>query len=125
MPERELVIKVVAMPSDLNPHGDMFGGWIVSQMDLAAYLHVRKLTKSRIVTVAIDKLVFHKPVYMGDCVICYATTQRMGRTSITVHIEVVVERLETNKVETVTEGDFVFVSIGQDRKPIPLVSEMA
>ena len=103
----------------------MFGGWIVSQMDLAAYLHVRKLTKSRIVTVAIDKLTFHKPVYMGDCVICYATTKRTGRTSITVHIDVVVERLETNAVETVTEGDFIFVSIGHDRKPIPLVSEMA
>lgn len=120
---RELVIKVVAMPSDLNPHGDMFGGWIMSQMDLAAYLHARKLTRARIVTVAVDKLVFHKPVYSGDCVICYATTTRQGRTSITVHVEVIVERLESNKEELVTEGDFVFVAIGHDRKPIPLMGE--
>lgn len=123
MAARELVIKVVAMPSDLNPHGDMFGGWIMSQMDLAAYLHARKLTRARIVTVAVDKLVFHKPVYQGDCVICYATTTRQGRTSITVHVEVIVERLETNKEELVTEGDFVFVAIGHDRKPIPLQGE--
>lgn len=120
---RELVIKVVAMPSDLNPHGDMFGGWIISQMDLAAYLHARKLTRARIVTVAVDKLVFHKPVYSGDAVMCYTTTTRMGRTSITVHVEVMVERLETNNIELVTEGDFVFVAIGQDRQPVPLVGD--
>jgi acyl-CoA thioesterase YciA len=120
MAEKELVIKAVAMPSDLNPHGDMFGGWIMSQMDLAAYVHARKLTKARIVTIAVDKLVFHKPVYMGDCVMCYATTTRTGRTSITVHVEVMVERLENNAIELVTEGHFVFVSIDSDRKPIPL-----
>ena len=120
-PKRELVIKVVAMPSDLNPHGDMFGGWIVSQMDLAAYLHIRRIARARIVTVAIDKLVFHKPVYSGDCITCYATTSRVGRTSLTVHIEVIVERLDSNKEELVTEGDFVFVAIGEDRQPIPIV----
>ena len=123
MAPRELVIKVVAMPSDLNPHGDMFGGWIMSQMDLAAYLHARKLTRARIVTVAVDKLQFLKPVYSGDCVMCYVTTTRIGRSSVTVHIDVEVERLETNLVEKVTEGDFIFVSIGHDRKPIPLVAE--
>jgi acyl-CoA thioesterase YciA len=122
---RELVIKVVAMPSDLNPHGDMFGGWIVSQMDLAAYLYARRLTRARIVTVAVEKLTFHKPVYSGDCITCYATTTRMGRTSVTVHIEVWVERLDSNKEEVVTEGDFVFVAIGPDRKPVPIAGETA
>jgi acyl-CoA thioesterase YciA len=101
----------------------MFGGWIISQMDLAAYLHARKLTRARIVTVAVDKLQFHKPVYSGDCVMCYAATTRTGRTSVTVHIDVEVERLESNAIEKVTEGDFVFVAIGQDRKPIPFVAE--
>ena len=123
--DRELVIKAIAMPGDLNPHGDMFGGWIMGQMDLAAYLHARKLTRTRIVTVAVDKLVFHKPVYVGDAVICYASTLRTGRTSITVHIEVMVERLETNKIELVTEGDFVFVAIGEGRQPVPLTSTPA
>lgn len=115
--ERELVIKVLAMPSDTNPGGDMFGGWIVSQMDLAAYVHARKLTRARIVTVAIENLVFHKPVYVGDCVICYARTEKIGKTSVTIHIEVVVERREKHEHEKVTEGRFVFVAIGEDRKP--------
>jgi len=120
MQDKELVIKVVAMPGDMNPDGDMFGGWIMSQMDLAAYVHARKLSKERIVTVAIDNIVFHKPVYTGDCLMCYASTQRIGRTSITVKIDVEVERKDSNLVEKVTEGSFVFVAIGADRKPVPV-----
>lgn len=106
------------MPGEMNPDGDMFGGWIMSQMDLAAYLHARKLSRSRIVTVAIDNIVFHKPVYVGDCLMCYATTEKIGRTSITVKIDVQVERKDGNAVEAVTEGRFVFVAIGPDRKPV-------
>lgn len=118
--EKELVIKVVAMPSDMNPGGDMFGGWIVSQMDLAAYLFARKYSKGRIVTVAIDNLVFHKPVYVGDCVICYASLEKIGKTSITLNIEVMVERRDDYAVEKVTEGRFVFVAVGPDMKPVPI-----
>ncbi len=120
MNERELVIKVVAMPRDMNPDGDMFGGWILSQMDLAAYLHARKLSKARIVTVAIDNIVFHKPVYAGDCLMCFAQTERIGRTSIAVKINVQVERKDGNAIEDVTEGRFVFVAIGPDRQPVPV-----
>lgn len=119
--EKELVIKVIAMPSDTNPGGDMFGGWIVSQMDLAAWVFARKLTDERIVTVAIDNLVFRKPVYVGDCVLCYAWLERTGNTSVSVRVEVEVERHENQKTERVTEGTFTFVSIGADRKPIPFV----
>lgn len=118
--EKELVIKVVAMPSDTNPDGDMFGGWILSQMDLAAYLHVRKRTPAKIVTVAIDHIVFHKPVLVGDCLICYASVEVVGRTSITVNIEAVVERKQSQQQEKVTEGRFTYVAIGTDRKPVPL-----
>lgn len=117
--EKELVIKVIAMPSDTNPGGDMFGGWIVSQMDLAAWLFARKRTKARIVTIAIDNLVFRKPVMVGDCVICYAWLEKTGNTSIRVRVEVEVERREDHEVERVTEGSFTFVSIGEDRKPVP------
>lgn len=117
--EKELVIKVIAMPSDTNPGGDMFGGWIVSQMDLAAWLYARKLTKERIVTLAIDNLVFKKPVFVGDCVICYAWLEKTGNTSIRVRVEVEVERRESYDIERVTEGSFTFVSIGNDRKPVP------
>lgn len=120
MHEKELVIKVVAMPCDTNPDGDMFGGWILSQMDLAAYLHARKLAHHKIVTVAIDNIVFHRPVLVGDCLICYATVEKIGRTSITVKIDAMVERKEGHKQEAVTEGRFTFVAIGVDRKPVPV-----
>lgn len=120
--ERELVIKVVAMPGQTNPDGDMFGGWILSQMDLAAYLHARKLSANKVVTVAIDNIVFHSPVFVGDCLICYAQVEKMGRTSITVKIDAMVERRQSHKKEQVTEGRFVFVAIGDDRKPVPLVA---
>ncbi len=118
--EKELVIKVIAMPGDTNPDGDMFGGWILSQMDLAAYLHARKITKTTVVTVAIDNIVFHRPVLVGDCLLCYATTEKVGRTSVTVRIEAMVERKESHLTEQVTEGKFVFVAIDDQRKPIEI-----
>ena len=121
--EKELVIKVVAMPGDTNPDGDMFGGWIISQMDLAAYLHTRKLAQHKIVTVAIDNIIFHRPVLVGDCLICYATTEKVGRTSITVKVEAMVERKASYIEEQVTSGRFTFVAIGPDRKPLPLKTE--
>lgn len=122
MLQPELVIKVVAMPKDINPDGDMFGGWILSQMDLAAYLHARKLSSTNIVTVAIDNIVFHKPVFVGDCLVCYALTEKIGRTSVTVKVEAMVERKGSHLKEQVTEGRFVFVAIGPDRKPIPIIN---
>lgn len=120
MNEKDLVIKVVAMPGDTNPDGDMFGGWIVSQMDLAAYLHARKLGHTKFVTVAIENIVFHRPVFVGDCLICYAVTEKVGRTSVTVKIDAMVERKESHVKEQVTEGRFIFVAIGPDRKPVPV-----
>lgn len=118
----ELVIRVVAMPGDTNPDGDMFGGWVLSQMDLGAYVQARKYTHTKIVTVAIDNIVFHRPVFVGDCLLCYATTERIGRTSIIVKIDAMVERKEGRMLEQVTEGRFVFVAIGDDRKPVVVVS---
>jgi acyl-CoA thioesterase YciA len=120
--EPSLVIKVVAMPRDTNTDGDMFGGWILSQMDLAAYIHVRGLTRHRLVTIAIDNLKFHKPVLVGDCLTCYAVTEKIGNTSVTVKIVAKVERKISHKVEDVTEGRFVFVAIDKERNPVPLTS---
>ena len=120
MEGKELVIKVVAMPGDTNPDGDMFGGWILSQMDLAAYIQARKHSAAKIVTVAIDNIVFHRPVFVGDCLICYAITEKIGNTSITLKIEAMVERKMGSKIEKVTEGRFTYVAIGPDRKPIPV-----
>lgn len=120
MPTSNLVIRVMAMPSDTNPDGDMFGGWVMSQMDLGAWIQARRHTHHRVVTVAVENLVFHKPVFVGDCVLVYATTARVGRTSVTVDLEVMVERKEGRDVERVTEGRFVFVAIDQTWKPVPL-----
>lgn len=116
----EPAVKVVAMPKDTNAEGDMFGGWILSMMDLAASIPARKLAKKRIVTVAIDKIIFHKPVFVGDCVECYATIEKVGNTSITVKVDTFVERKESLDKEKVTEGRFVFVAVGKDRKPVPV-----
>lgn len=120
MQDRELVIRVVAMPADTNSAGDIFGGWLLSQMDLAAWVCARKLTPHRLVTVALDQVIFHRPVYVGDCVLCYARVERIGRTSITVQIDALVERMDGSAEEQVTEGRFTLVAIGEDRKPIPV-----
>lgn len=109
------------MPADTNPDGDMFGGWVLSQMDLGAWIQARKHTTHRVVTVAIDQIVFHKPVFVGDCLLVYAKTERVGRTSITTRIEAMVERKESLAVETVTEGCFVFVAIDNGWEPTPIV----
>jgi acyl-CoA thioesterase YciA len=114
------VIRVVAMPADTNPSGDMFGGWLVSQMDLAAWVKARKHTARRLVTVAIDNIVFHKPVFVGDCLICHATLERVGRTSMTILVEAEVERVGSLTIEPVTEGRFTFVAIGEDFRPVPI-----
>ena len=115
-----LVVRSVAMPRDTNPDGDMFGGWVLSQMDLGAWIQARKYTSSRVVTVAIENIVFHKPVFVGDCLICHATTERIGRTSITIRIDALVERKEGLRVVPVTEGRFIFVAIDNDWRPIPI-----
>ncbi len=120
MNDGELVIRVVAMPADTNPSGDVFGGWLLSQMDLAAWVEARQHTRHRLATVAMDNVVLHRPVYVGDCLLCYAKVERIGRTSITVRVEAMVERLDGGAIEQVTEGRFVLVAIGPDRKPAPI-----
>jgi acyl-CoA thioesterase YciA len=96
MNDRELVVRVGAMPADTNPSGDMFGGWLVSQMDLAAWVKARKISPHRLATVAIDNIVFHKPVFVGDCLLCYAGIERIGNTSVTIKVEAHVERIRTH-----------------------------
>ncbi len=116
--EGELVIRVVAMPADTNSSGDIFGGWLLSQMDLAAWVSARKHTSHRLATVAMDNVVFHRPVFVGDCLLCYASVELIGRTSITVRVDAMVERVDGGRIEQVTEGRFVLVAIGPDREPV-------
>ncbi len=118
-PRGELTIQVVAMPKDTNPSGDVFGGWLLSQMDVAGGVYARKIVKGRVVTVAIDSISFKLPVFVGDTLSCYVETVRIGRTSITVHIEAWVSRIyETETKIMVTEGVYTYVKVDDHRKPV-------
>lgn len=114
---QHLAIRTIAMPRDTNPGGDIFGGWLLSQMDLAGGIVAAIRAEGRTVTVAIDALTFHKPVFVGDEVSCYAEIVKIGRTSITVKVEAWVRRKLTIDVLKVTEGLFTFVAIAEDHTP--------
>ena len=114
--EKQLVIQVQTMPRDTNPYGDVFGGFLLSQMDLAGGILARQIAKNRVVTVALDKMAFKAPVFLGDVVKCYATLERIGTTSITILVEAYATRAN-GEDEKVTEGKFFYVSIDKERRP--------
>lgn len=119
-PKGELAIRVVAMPKDTNPAGDVFGGWLISQMDLAGGVFCRKIAKGRVVTVTIESTTFNAPVFIGDTLCCYVSLVKIGRTSITVSIEAYVNRdFEDTRIK-VTEGEFKYVKMDENRKPTPI-----
>src|SRR6195952_2964085 len=109
-PRGDLCIRTLAMPADTNQNGDIFGGWLLGQMDLGGGIFASKAAKSRTVTVAIDAMNFRKAVYIGDVVSVHATLVRMGRTSITVHLEAWVLRRNEDHSILVTDGNFTYVS---------------
>lgn len=116
-PEDQLVGRVIAMPADTNPEGDIFGGWLLAQMDLAGSTPAFDLARGRCATVAVDAMVFHQPVSVGDEVSLYARVVRAGRTSIRVHVEAWKRPRASHEVSRVTEGVFTYVAIDADRKP--------
>ena len=113
----DLCTRTLAMPADTNQNGDIFGGWLLSQMDISGGVFAAKITKTRNVTVAIDAMNFRKPVYVGDLVSVYGTLVRVGRTSITVHLEAWVTRRKETQPILVTDGNFTYVSIDEQGKP--------
>ena len=115
-------IRTIAMPADANPNGDIFGGWIMAQMDLAGGAHAFAVAGGRVTTVAVDGMTFHRPVQIGDQVSCYCTTECIGNTSIAVRVETWVHRRESQVEERVTEGLFTFVAINENSQPIPVKS---
>jgi acyl-CoA thioesterase YciA len=119
-PKGELALQTLAMPANTNPNGDIFGGWVVSQMDLAAGIIAKKIASGRVVTVAIHSMAFLKPVHVGDLVSCYVQPVKQGTTSITLDIEVWVRTAEKDQVHQVTEGVFVFVAVDAKGRPRPL-----
>lgn len=110
-------LRTIAMPADANPDGDIFGGWVMSQMDLAGGMYAFQIAKGRVVTVAVDAMTFHLPVYIGDEVSCYCAVQKQGNTSLAVHVETWVRRHKGSEEEKVTEGIFTFVAIDPSGKP--------
>ncbi|MFL6528647.1 MAG: acyl-CoA thioesterase [Chthoniobacterales bacterium] len=119
-PKGELVIRTIAMPRDTNPSGDIFGGWIMSQMDLGSGILALKTAKSRVVTVAMEGMSFLQPVRVGDRVACYAHVEKVGRTSMKIPVEVWVERYMTGEQVRVTEAVFIYVALGADGRPTPI-----
>lgn len=119
-PKGALMMRIVAMPADANPDGDIFGGWLLGLMDMSGSLAARGLAGRRVVTIAVDSMAFLKPVFVGDVVCCYADPIRVGSSSATFAIQAWVLRSEGGERELVTEGRFTFVSIGADRRPRPL-----
>ena len=118
----DLTISVLAMPRDTNPSGDVFGGWLLSQMDIAGGVFCRKIAKGRVVTVAIDSTTFKLPVFVGDTLCCYVHLIKKGRTSLTVGIEAWVNREfgEEGSSIKVTEGEYTYVKVDENRNPIPI-----
>jgi len=122
-PQGELVIRTIAMPADTNANGDIFGGWLMSQMDLGAAIVAKNLSHSRVTTVAVDGMVFHNPVNVGDIVNCHAYLLRVGRTSMRIHIEAWVQRGRDGRLLRVTEGVFTYVAINEQGRPHPVHRE--
>ena len=122
MPAGNPSLRTIAMPADANPDGDIFGGWIMSQMDISSGVFAAHVAKGRVVTVAVDAMTFHKPVYVGDDLSCYCSAAKRGNTSITVHVEAWVRRHHSDTVAKVTEGMFTFVAVDAQGKPKPLPS---
>ena len=112
--------RAIAMPADANADGDIFGGWLMSQMDLASGSIAAKVAKGRVVTVAVDAMTFHKPVNIGDELSCYCTVKRRGNSSITIQVESWVTRHYSDLEEKVTEACFTFVAIDNQGHPRPI-----
>ncbi|MFC0225843.1 acyl-CoA thioester hydrolase YciA [Serratia aquatilis] len=120
LPSGELVLRTLAMPADTNANGDIFGGWLMSQMDIGGAILAKEIAEGRVVTVRVDGITFLKPVAVGDVVCCYANCIRTGRTSITVNIEVWVKKVSSDPIGQryrATEAVFTYVAVDEVGHP--------
>jgi acyl-CoA thioesterase YciA len=125
LPERDPALRVVPMPADANQHGDIFGGWVMSQVDIAGGVTAARRARGRVATVAVNSFVFKEPVLIGDVVSFYAEITRVGRTSITVDVQVYAQRNPGKMIcVKVTEASLTYVAVGLDRRPTPLPPEV-
>ena len=119
-PHGELAVRLIAMPAYTNANGDIFGGWVLSQMDQAGGIAAVERAQGRVVTVAIDAMTFIRPVRVGDVLCVYTYVERVGRTSMKIHIEAWAQRFRTHHSEKVTDGAFTFVAIDDEGRPRPV-----
>ncbi len=119
-PTAQPAIRTVAMPADTNSNGDIFGGWLLAQMDLAGGLLAIRRAQGRVATIAVESMKFIRPVSVGDEVSLYAEIRKIGRTSMNISIEAWRRPRDATEMEKVTEAIFVFVAIGEDRRPRPV-----
>ena len=124
-PDAEPALRTLAMPADANPNGDIFGGWVLAQMDLAGGVAAARRAGGRTVTVAVEAMRFHAPIAVGDLVTCYAEVVKTGTTSITVDIQTWARRRRGTVEAKVTEGTFIYVAIDDSGRPRPLPEETA
>ena len=118
LPDRQPALRVVPMPADANQNGDIFGGWVMSQVDIAGSIPAARRARGRVATVAVNSFIFREPVLIGDLVSFYAHITREGRTSITVAVEVYAQRNPTDVIcVKVTEASLTYVAVGADRRP--------
>jgi acyl-CoA thioesterase YciA len=118
LPDKEPALRVVPMPADVNQNGDIFGGWVMSQVDVAGSIPASRRARGRVTTVAVNSFVFKQPVLIGDIVSFYAEITRIGRTSITVEVEVYAQRNPDDVIcVKVTEASLTYVAVGPDRRP--------
>lgn len=123
LPDSEPTMRLLARPQDTNFAGDIFGGWIMSQVDLAGSIVASRKAKGRVVTVAVNEFQFHKPVYVGDLISCYATITKIGHTSITVLVEVYAERNPAAPESIkVTQATLTYVAVDKNGTPRPVES---
>jgi len=122
-PDFQPSLRTMAMPANANANGDIFGGWLMSQMDIAGGTYAYYIAKGRVVTVAVNAMTFHLPVYIGDEISCYCATDRIGNTSIAVKIDTWVRRRSDGASEKVTEGLFTFVAIDKNGQPRPVIDD--
>lgn len=122
-PEGELTLRTLAMPADANAAGDIFGGWVMAQMDLASGIRAAERARGRVVTAAVKEMSFAKPMKVGDTLCIYTRVARVGNTSITLKVEAWAQRYLSHLMEKVTYADFVMVALDGDGRPTPVLPE--
>ena len=121
LPQKPCALRVMPQPSDANVHGDVFGGWIMAQVDIAGSIPASRRANGRVATVAVNSFVFKQPVFVGDLLSFYAEIVKTGKTSVTVEVEVYAQRMRLqDEVVKVTEATLTYVATGTDRRPRPL-----